>query len=713
MATIDEQKELETPNTPIFLVNCVLSSGETFYWSTHTVTVNGQVYAARILKHNLFELRSSSDDATDGISRVSLNVANADSLYSPVERTVGWKGAQLTVQFLFFDIVNGAPASESQVLFQGTANPPDQSTESYLKLSFTNRLSLQRVTLPEVQIQKRCPWSFPGTPDQLKEAVDGGTGGEFSPFHRCGYSAGVKNGVGNLNSGAAYTSCDYTRTECQQRGMFDKDSTGNVTSRFGGIEFVPASIIVRPYGSKTSKLSVTLDNLASYNDCVPLIYGTGWYTPPIVFARNDGNLTHLEVLLGMGTMTAVVTVVVNGVQIPEGVSGANMTSTGWYNVFTLGSRAGAFNLDYVDANGNPLGDPYGSMAGMSVVVPNVISNGGSLPQIEVLVQGIQLATYDNTGTYIDDVFTNNPAWVLLNVLLRSGWSLDEMDVISFANAAARCAAPVSALDLNGNPTPIPRFQCNLLLTAKRSAGDIVRGIRNNAGLYLSFNSAGLLQITGEDTIALQQPALPAGSNSTEMLNGGWPAYEFSDTAPVSGIVRNKNGQSSFTTAAKSTADSPNVYTVEFQDEFNAYQQDSLTLVDLNDTLVANQKVTASLSALGIPNFDQATRVATLQLYKSVYGNMYASFETSVKAINLRPGDIISITYAKEGWTRQPFRIIQIAPGSNYRTATITAQLHDDAWYQASASGTGAVDASRLRSGAASSFTGNRNRQRWQ
>ena len=40
----------------------------------------------------------------------------------------------------------------------------------------------------------------------------------------------------------------------------------------------------------------------------------------------------------------------------------------------------------------------------------------------------------------------------------------------------------------------------------------------------------------EDTLANQQPTQSAGSNSTEALNGGWPAYEFGDNA-FSGIVR--------------------------------------------------------------------------------------------------------------------------------------------------------------------------------
>ena len=145
-------------------------------------------------------------------------------------------------------------------------------------------------------------------------------------------------------------------------------------------------------------------------------------------------------------------------------------------------------------------------------------------------------------------------------------------------------------------------------------------------------------------------------------------------------MRSSNGASSLTVTSQSIANSPNQYTVEFQDEFNDYQQDSLSLVDIDDFLVTGQNVTTTLTALGLPNFDQANRAAALQLYKSVNGNTYVQFETSVKGVGLKPGDIITLTYAREGFSRQPFRITKLSPGVNFITAVITAQIHDDAWY---------------------------------
>lgn len=690
MAQITDIKEIACAETPLLLFDCTLNSGVVHHWSTHSVTIDSIEYEGRVLQHNAFEMKSSADDATDGTSKLSITLANADGYFSPIERTTGWKGAQLTVTFLFYSVASEAPASDSRVVFRGIANAPDESTETGLRLTFNNRLNLTRIYLPETSIQKVCPWIFPATLEQRATALTGGIDGEYSLFYRCGYSADIAGGCGNLNGAAPYASCSGTRAACIERGLFSTDSRQNATARFGGIEFVPPSIIVRTYREKGSHVSRAVENQATYDDCAPLIYGTGWYKPLIVFARNDGNLTRMEALLGAGEISNVLKVVVNDVEIPAGVSGTNMTATGWYNVVSNGGRTGAFNSDFTDANGSPLGDPYGSIAYMSVVVPNAISDGRSLPNIQVLIQGLKLNQYDGNGASTGKAYTNNPAWVLLDVLRRSGWSTADIDIPSFSRAAAACDQPVQTIDLNGNSTQAPRFQCNLILTRPRSASDIVRGIRNGSGLFLNLDPQGRLRVTVEDTIAGQQPEKPGGSNATAPVNGGWPAYEFGDNE-LSGIALRANGQSSLRVYARTTADSPNKFSVEFQDEFNDYQQDSFTIADTGDRTSIGQTISAVLPTLGIPNFDQAARVAYLCLLRSVHGNTYVDFETSVKSVMLAPGDIITLTYAREGFSRQLLRVVRIAPGTNYRRVAITAQMHDDSWYataNAISSGTG-------------------------
>jgi hypothetical protein len=321
------------------------------------------------------------------------------------------------------------------------------------------------------------------------------------------------------------------------------------------------------------------------------------------------------------------------------------------------------------------------MAYLSVVVPNQLNNGKSLPTVKVLAQGLKVPIYAADGTYLNDQFSSNPAWVVLDVLRRSGWAASEIDIASFGAAAAYCDEPIDSTDLNGNPIALPRFQCNLVLQNRRSGGDVVRGVRNAARLYLTYGPGGALQLRVENTAALQQPAKPDCSNSTQPLSGGWPSYEFGDgSTGFSGILRQQNGEPSVTVTARSIADTPNRLSVEFQDALNGYQQDSYELVDPDDVALAGQEVSMTLSAMGLPNYDQAARILKFNLDKSVRGNTYIEFETSVKAFGIRPGDLITLTYLKEGLNRQPLRVLKISPATNYRTSTIKAQIHDDAWY---------------------------------
>lgn len=674
-------KEREVPDTPILLFDCRLADGTEERWATHGVTVEGQLYAARVLTHNAFELRAGSDDGIDGTSRLSVTLANADSHFSQIDRAIGFRGASLTVRFVFYDLRGAVATTAPTVLFRGTANPPELTTESKFRLTFTSRLNLQRVLLPNIRIQRRCAWHFPANDEQRAEAVHGGDEGKYSPFFKCGYSPDQSLGVGNLNAAAPFTSCGYTREDCQARGMFDRDSAGRVTARFGGIGFVPASVLVRSAGESGRHLSVTNENTARYNDFVPMVYGTAWLQPPIVFARSDGNLTRMEVLVAAGEIEGVLKVLVNGVEIPVAQDNRDMSSTGWFQLVSSGNRTGSFNLDFTDSSGQPLGEPYGGMAFLSLVVPNRISDGRALPRVEVLVDGMRVSVFTTDGSYVGEEFSNNPAWVILDILRRIGWRLSDLELRSFGRAAEWCAEIVQARDPNGNPVGIPRYQCNLALRHRQSAAEVIRGIRVGAALLLTYGVEGRLELRIEDQIGNQQPDKPAGSNSESQIFGGWPAYEFGDgTNGFSGILRRESGESSVQIFSRSIADTPNRMSLEFQDAFNEYQQDSISLIDTEDVIAAGQEVAGSVHAIGVANLDQAMRVARRQLSRSVHGNTFVEFETSMRGLGIRPGDLVSLSYLKEGFDRQLFRVVKIAPSMNFRTVAITAQIHDEVWY---------------------------------
>ena len=186
MQTIFDLRAAEVTDTPLLVFDCVLPNGQTEHWSTHAVTAGGNTYATRVLQHTIFEMQTASDQGVDGIPRITTVLANADSHFSEIERSVGWKGSRLKVGFLFYDLRNGTPVTDTSVIFQGVCNPPDEIREATFRLTATNRMNLQRLLMPQIRIQRRCPWEFPATADQRTEAVDGGANGKYSRYYRCG-----------------------------------------------------------------------------------------------------------------------------------------------------------------------------------------------------------------------------------------------------------------------------------------------------------------------------------------------------------------------------------------------------------------------------------------------------------------------------------------------------------------------------------------------
>ncbi len=681
MMNLKDAKELECLETPLLLFNLQLPSGDTFFFSTYAATVGGVSYAARVTGHKLVESRFPFDETVTGASKLVLTLSNIDGLGMQVERASGWKGAKLTTQFLFYDLVERAPATDPVVLFTGIADPPEEITDTEITISFFNRLNLKRVILPETRIEAGCPWIFPSSPEERQTALDGGSRGKYSLLFRCGYSADRPGGCGNLQNGLPYETCNYSRADCELRGMFSTDAVGNTTGRFGGLEFLPASILVRGYGERNYRASEVEENTTRYSDVVPLVYGTAWYRPPIVFARNDGNLTRMQVLLGAGEVEGIRAVLVNDIEVPAGRPNTNMTATGWYEVVSAGDRNGKFDSNFADGSGNPLGDPYGSLAYLSLVVPNRISDGRPLPQVQILIDGMKLPRYSQSGEFLDEAFTSNPAWVILDMLRRSGWEIDEIDLTSFASTAEYFDQLEEIQVPGSDGMVLPRCQTNLVVRSRRSASDLVRSVQTSASLFLPYDSQGRLSLRPETTLASQHPTAKATSNATEPLNGGWPAYEFGDgTNGFSGILREIDGRSSLRIWSRPTSETPNRYTVEFQDAFNEFQQDSVSLVDTSDVSRAGQEVPATLAASGLPHASQAIRAVRQALLKSTRGNLYAQFRTSARAIGVQPGDIITLTYASAGFDRQPFRVVQMTPDVNHETVRLTAQIHDDDWY---------------------------------
>ncbi|MBI4904157.1 MAG: hypothetical protein HY820_11010 [Acidobacteria bacterium] len=659
MPSLYEIKEQEITDTPVVLFECQQRDGTTYRWSTHELSHSGQPYEARILRHDAFDLRFGTDRMTDVNTRLTVTVANLDSALSQGEAAKSWKGASLTARFAFYDLVTDLPTSEVRVLFRGACTGVEEINETSMRLGFSNRLAMSRVWLPGTRVQRRCPWLFPSSADQRAAGKGDGADGKYSSFYKCGYSAGVVGGEGNLSGGAPYASCGYTMEDCSARGMLDTDENLQSTKRFGGMPLLP---------TPDERGAVA----ASGPEYVPIVYGTGWVQGIVIGARNDGKSTQYEILLAGGPVQGVQKVVANGYEIPEGSGGSN----GWFRLVSQGARTGAYATELGTSGG-----PHGSTAYLYLNLPNSMQRSGVAPRVDALVDGMILPRFTDTGAFLDETFTSNPAWVALDVLRRSGWQLSEIDVASFGSVAQYCDQTISVVDGTGVTSYLPRYRCHLVLQSRTTSGEVLRSIRTGNGLFLRYNSDGRLELVAEAGMATQQSSKPEGSNSISSLNGGWAAYEFGDgTHGFSGIARKGNGEPSIRFSSRSTSDTPNRCSLEFVDELNHYQTDSASLVDVDDVERTGQEIQTSLGQTGIGNYHQALRILRRQLRKSIQGNYYAEFLTSVRGVSLRPGDLITLTYLKEGLDRTPFRVLSISPALNFSSVQLLAQIHDDAWY---------------------------------
>ena len=220
MQTIFDLKEQAVTDTPLLVFDCALPDGRTETVEHARVTVGGATYEARVLQHNVFEMQTASDQGMDGVPKISMVLANADSHFSEIERSGGWKGARLTVGFLFYDLRNDAPLTETVGGVPGDLQPAGRDPRGDVPADGDE---------PDEPADgcccRRCGSSggargnFPATAEQRTEAVDGGANGKYSRYYRCGYSAGVTGGAGSLNGGAPFAACGYTRQDCQARGM--------------------------------------------------------------------------------------------------------------------------------------------------------------------------------------------------------------------------------------------------------------------------------------------------------------------------------------------------------------------------------------------------------------------------------------------------------------------------------------------------------------
>lgn len=762
LVTILGAKDQTLTYQSLLLCELTWSDGSTLFLSSENLDAttggfpyNGNDYLPRISQQTLGALQSVSDNGIIQLPSITINMADADGfLWNEFELVKGFKGAKLVLKLVFWDPDTTTFSNDYQIKFVGVCNAPD-TDESYMTMVVTNIIQLPNFNLPTTSIQQICPNNFPTTHAQrVAAALD-----PSSQFFACGYSPDVNNSdgpggtaaaVGNndsSNMGQPFTQCSYTWQDCIARlgnaalptttsnpqtnpVQIMADQSGRKTGRFSGIRwFPPNSWRGVAYISGNQSNGIDDANQTKYTDYFPMVYGTQFVQPPIMNVVGDPNGTSFEVVLCVGQIATtganagpIQMVLVNDIIVPYIASSPDPTQLAWSWV-SLGNRDGNVNPSPVY---NGQGDPYGSLACIAIRVPIQVQSSNSLPNVQVLMSGPQIRVWNSADpTDFTYAFTQNPAWIILDILTYCGLTIDNVDLQSFVDAAKVADVSVTYTDLTGTAQQHPRYQTGITLRNRRPASEIITNMLNafkamlapNGGI--STSTTGKIQLYIKQTLADQQPVPfdgigvnPAGGNDLTPYSSasgddsggsittlpGYVAYHFDE----SNILRvgDRSTPSTFKIEQRKIRDTPNRLTISFQDEDNNYVTDSVTIVDSLDIGRTGQQVSGSaVAGEGILNFDQAKRSIQCQMAEQYRGNPRSgigdgsdsndndsggtwliSFDASYRAVHLRVGHIISISMAKYQLVKQPFRVLSIAPSANWERATLRAQWHEDDWY---------------------------------
>jgi len=709
LSTINTQKELALTQKPLLLLDFTWSDGSTQYFATDSLTYNGNAYLPRVLDETLTAFQAFSEQGIDTVPSIDIKLADADkTLYNGIEATVGFKGATVAATFVFWQSGTANVSTDSISNFVGVCQSPSMQ-EDALVMTATNKLNLTLKSFPTQTIQKLCLYNFPATAtDRAANAASDKPCCKYFPDGSGGLA------LGNYSTGTTpYTSCNYSKSDCQARGMYTSDSSARKTGNFSGIQWqAPASINSRPYGGSFEEV-VGSSNPSKYVQKIPAAYGTVWCEAITLNQPNDANYTRMEVLVCAGQVSSISKVVVNGEVIPHAPgtdpvfptvppdvsSVADALKMGWWFGVSNGSTLSQPNQE---SPWSGQGDPYSGMCVLGIVVLPQIASPGSNAQVQVLVGGAAVRVYSSPTAYVNQS-TNSPVWNLASILSWLNVDYPGLSLQTWIDAESMRNQSIPFQTIFGMSSTHPRYSMSLFVGSQRGASDLIRGIRNSIkGLLLpDYTNGGKLQLSMLGTLAFQQPNPVDGSNDNTAypsynLDGtsgtGYVAYHFSDTNGT--IAVDENGNSTFKINQNTMQDAPNSFDVSFWDAENIYSQDSLTLQENDDISLTGMIIPGDYPMDGLNTYDQAQRVGANFFARQLRGNyrlaadgetigdtkgtLRPQLQTSFKAVKLTAGQIVMVDYFQYGLSGALFRVVKIEPTVNMERITLALEAHNDA-----------------------------------
>jgi hypothetical protein len=676
--TIDQAKEMAASiGTPVLLCDFFFLNGSFLYLSNRDLTWNGHTYRGLLSEFDLEAVQNMSESGVDIPSSMTFHIGDANgAVYLDYETTSGrgFRGCSVKARLAMLNVATGEISSDTIVRYTGICDQATPVDETRLQVRSINRIQAGKRMLPPALIQPHCWKPRPLTASQCAQASN-----EDSDFNWCGITDPSK------------PDCNNTREGCA--------AAGNLPA-FGGITYQPVQNggTGREYTSGNWVQLFNAGSASLYGDPLPVMLGEGWMEAPVLVMRQDGNYTRVEIALCLDHIdtgyeaTRRTRVVVNGIELPaggydsdSGWKSLNPGNIGWWNWLTRGYRNGLSLAEIANRN-EGRADPYGSLTTIEAVLPRTQASGESKPSVNVFFRGPNVRIYSDSTTFTH-AWTNNPSWLLLWAMSNSLWHYEELSIERFIGAAGDCQVNVPYASQYGYTAQHPRYQANVVLRKRILAGDLIQTIRRAANMMLQPDPAtGKVGPVVRGTLASQQGFPVAGSNFntpyTSALRDGTPtfgyvAYRFTEDNAISvrGIPR-------------PISDSPNRVQFQFQDAENNFSATSLAISESYDVERVGSEVSQSIDANCIANYDQASRIGKMTLKETLRGNpqgdtrgtQWFEIRTSIRAIRIMIGQIVSINWTRLGLVDELFRVASTAGPSKDGVMTLTVSWHEDSWY---------------------------------
>ena len=406
-----------------------------------------------------------------------------------------------------------------------------------------------------------------------------------------------------------------------------------------------------------------LVNKQSNNANIPVIYGTRKVGGVRVFLETSGTSNQYlygAIVLCEGEINNITSIIVNDSPVTFSASIANGTT-----ITSNDSKFGTtiqvqpfFGTD--DQIASSLLTTLNSwtsnhkLSGLCYIAfrftwDNDIYTG--IPNIQAIVQGRKISTFDASSNETTGQFSSNPAFCLLDYLTNTrygkGIPIGDIDIPSFYSASQVAITQVTPFS---GGSQINLFDCNAVIDTGQKLIDNTRTLLKGMRGFLPYTQGKyklIIETTGSSVLTLDEDNIIGGITVSSARKN-----EKFNRVQVNFVNPDKN----------------------FQSDTIIYDTDHSTLKTADGGFL--QEGVIDLPTITSPY--QALEFGEIVLKRS-RDNLGLQLTANYEAMNLAIGDLVSVTHTITGFSSKLFRVVGMAINPTF-DVTLSLIEHDDDWY---------------------------------